>query len=282
MQLEAIEAFLAVLETGGFHAAARKLGVTQTTVSARIRSLEDAVGNRVFERGASGTALSEFGQEFRPFAEEMISLWKIASTELPDRVSNRISLRIGAQLSIWDPLLVDLAIHLEKNFGKLVFALNFDHVANVSEAVASHLLDVALTHEKPTEQKVSFLELPPERLVCVEAQCNEALSGEPPFINLDLGKQYQRHVDAVIDPSFKQNLFLGNCLMGLRYLLKRGGRGLFPLLLLEDYLASGQLRLIGKDIYPLPCYLVHRPESPSADQLAEVGSCLAALRAKTG
>ncbi|MES0880211.1 LysR family transcriptional regulator [Roseibium sp. SCP14] len=282
MQIEAIEAFLAVLETGGFHAAARRLGVTQTTVSARVRSLEDAVGKRVFERGGGGTVLSEFGQEFRPFAEEMISLWQIASTELANRVSNRISLRIGAQLSIWDPLLVDLTIHLEKTYGKLVFALNFDHITDVSEAVASHMLDVALTHEKPTEPKVSFLELPPEKLVCVEVQATEAFPGDPLFINLDLGRQYQHHVEAVTDPSFKQNLFLGNCLMGLRYLLKRGGRGLFPYFLLEEYLASGQLRLIGKDIYPLPCYLVHRSDSPSADQLSEVESCLAALRAKTG
>ncbi|MEM9632806.1 MAG: LysR family transcriptional regulator [Pseudomonadota bacterium] len=282
MQIEAIEAFLAVLETGGFHSAARRLGVTQTTVSARVRSLEDAVGNRVLERGASGTVLSEFGQEFRPFAEEMISLWKIASTELPDRVSNRISLRIGAQLSIWDPLLVDLAIHLEKTYGKLVFALNFDHITNVGEAVASHMLDVALTHEKPVEPKVSYRELRPEKLVYVEAPGPEAFSSEPHFINLDLGRQYQQHVEAIVDPTFKQNLFLGNCLMGLRYLLQRGGRGLFPQYLLEEYLESGQLQVIGKELFPLPCYLVYRTDSPSADQLDEVECCLDALRKKTG
>lgn len=51
MNLNAIETFLAIEETGSFHAAARQLNLTQTAVSARIRGLEDTFGEVLFERG---------------------------------------------------------------------------------------------------------------------------------------------------------------------------------------------------------------------------------------
>jgi DNA-binding transcriptional LysR family regulator len=38
------EAFLAVVDRGGFGAAARELGITQSTVSRRIAALETRIG----------------------------------------------------------------------------------------------------------------------------------------------------------------------------------------------------------------------------------------------
>ncbi|MFY0309976.1 LysR family transcriptional regulator [Leisingera sp. D0M16] len=278
MQLEAIETFLAIVETGGFHAAARQQGITQTTASARIRSLEAAVNNRLFERGAGGTKLTAFGQEFQPFAEEMISLWKIASSDLAERLSNRTALRIGAQLSIWDPLLVDLTIELERSFGKLLFALNFDHILNVSDAVMNHILDIALTHEEVSDPRVSCRELPPEQLAYVETP-GASEQEEPLFINLELGKEYQHYVESVTAQSERQSLFLGNCMMGLRYLLRRGGRGLFPQYVVDDHLEAGRLQVVqGAEALSLPCYLLHRAEGPSDQQIADVISCLSTVR----
>ena len=114
MQIKALETFLCVADTGGFLAAARKLNVTQTAVSARIRLIEDETGKQLFTRGAGGTALTEFGRQFKPYAEQMLSLWSFASTDLPAQTQDRLALRLGAQLSIWDPLLVDLAVRFER------------------------------------------------------------------------------------------------------------------------------------------------------------------------
>ena len=278
MQLEAIETFLAIVDTGGFHAAARQQSITQTTVSARIRSLETALNNRLFERGAGGTSLSAFGQEFQPFAEEMLSLWKIASSDLPARLSNRTALRIGAQLSIWDPLLVDLTIELEQASGKLVFALNFDHILDVREAVANHILDIALSHEPPNDPRLCSRELPGEQLIYVETP-DAAQQVDPIFVNLELGTQYQHYVTSITGRSEPQNLFLGNCMMGLRYLLRRGGRGLFPRYVLEEHLAAGRLQLVAAAApLSLPCYLLHRAEGTSEQQIEDVLSCLNTLR----
>lgn len=55
------EAFLAVADRSGFGAAARELGVTQSTISRRIASLEARVGRRLVERTTRRVVLTDAG-----------------------------------------------------------------------------------------------------------------------------------------------------------------------------------------------------------------------------
>lgn len=277
MQTKSLETFLCVAESGGFHAAARKLNVTQTAVSARIRQIEEATGKQLFTRGAGGTALTEFGREFKPYAEQMLSLWSFASNDLPAQTQNRLALRLGAQLSIWDPLLVDLAVRFEQRFGKLLLTLNYDHDLNMIEAVATHVLDAALTHEKPSDRRVIFHELAPERLPMVQTADKARTQGDPVFVNLELGEIYQDHVRSAARRATGQTIFLGNCMMALRYVLQRGGCGYFPAYVIDDHLASGDLTRVpeARDLL-IPLYLVTRSDSAERDNILR---CLKDLRA---
>jgi len=58
------EAFLAVVDCSGFGAAARELGVTQSTISRRIAALELRIGKRLVERTTRRVALTEAGLAF--------------------------------------------------------------------------------------------------------------------------------------------------------------------------------------------------------------------------
>lgn len=63
--------FLAVARTGSTLAAARAMGVNQTTTSRRITALEEALHVRLFDRLQRGYALTEAGREFVPYAERV-------------------------------------------------------------------------------------------------------------------------------------------------------------------------------------------------------------------
>lgn len=52
LELDGLRAFLAVVEHGGFTAAAEHVGRTQSAVSLKIRKLEEALGKPVFVRNA--------------------------------------------------------------------------------------------------------------------------------------------------------------------------------------------------------------------------------------
>lgn len=58
------EAFLALVDCSGFGAAARELGVTQSTISRRIAALEERIGKRLVERTTRRVALTEAGRAF--------------------------------------------------------------------------------------------------------------------------------------------------------------------------------------------------------------------------
>jgi DNA-binding transcriptional LysR family regulator len=58
------EAFLAVVDRDGFGAAARELGVTQSTISRRTSALETRLGKRLVERTTRRNTLTEAGLAF--------------------------------------------------------------------------------------------------------------------------------------------------------------------------------------------------------------------------
>ncbi|MDX6007293.1 LysR family transcriptional regulator [Cupriavidus necator] len=58
------EAFLAVADFGGFGAAGRELGVTQSTISRRIAALEARMGRMLVQRTTRRVSLTEAGQTY--------------------------------------------------------------------------------------------------------------------------------------------------------------------------------------------------------------------------
>jgi LysR family carnitine catabolism transcriptional activator len=68
-----LRAFLAVAETGGFGAAARRLGCGQSTVSALVQDLEAMAGAPLFRRTTRRVDLTEAGAGFRPRAAALLA-----------------------------------------------------------------------------------------------------------------------------------------------------------------------------------------------------------------
>lgn len=62
--LEAMAAFVVVVEERGFSAAARRLGVQKTTISRRVQALEDHLGGKLLHRTARELRLTEIGTKF--------------------------------------------------------------------------------------------------------------------------------------------------------------------------------------------------------------------------
>jgi len=64
---------LEIHNTGSFSEAARKLFVAQSSLSTSVKSLEDELGIKIFERSTSGALLTVDGAEFIRYAEEIVS-----------------------------------------------------------------------------------------------------------------------------------------------------------------------------------------------------------------
>lgn len=101
MQIELLDTFLDLADTRSFHATAERLGITQSTVSARIASLEEALGQRLFNRSRAGTALTIEGQRFEPHARTLRHEWNEARRRIlvPEKAGSLIRLGIQNDLA---------------------------------------------------------------------------------------------------------------------------------------------------------------------------------------
>src|ERR1041385_1448497 len=73
MELDHVEAFLAIVRRGGFTRASASLHLSQPAISRRIGLLERELGAPVFERVRSGVILTDAGRAFLPHAEALLA-----------------------------------------------------------------------------------------------------------------------------------------------------------------------------------------------------------------
>ncbi|NJM96560.1 MAG: LysR family transcriptional regulator [Phormidesmis sp. RL_2_1] len=88
MRLEQLQAFLAVAETGSFQAAARQCGVTQSTISRQVKSIEDDLGVALFHRAAQAK-LTLAGKSLMPRALRICKEWTQAQQEIGDLINGK-------------------------------------------------------------------------------------------------------------------------------------------------------------------------------------------------
>lgn len=73
MELDHVEAFLAIVRRGGFTRASAGLHLSQPAISRRIGLLERELGAPLFERVRSGAMLTDAGRAFLPHAEALLA-----------------------------------------------------------------------------------------------------------------------------------------------------------------------------------------------------------------
>ena len=91
MDVELARTFLEIVATRSFVRAAEHLNVSQTTVSARIRSLEERLGRPLFFRNKNGATLTPSGEQFLRYAPMFVQLWERARHQVAVPAGSRQS-----------------------------------------------------------------------------------------------------------------------------------------------------------------------------------------------
>lgn len=93
-----IRAFIRIVETGSALAAARSLGITQTAVTLRIRTLEESLGTSLFTRSARGMRPTAEGEVLYRYCQAVGELEVPALAKLRD-----LGLRTAVKVSVAAP-----------------------------------------------------------------------------------------------------------------------------------------------------------------------------------
>src|SRR5471030_3217231 len=81
-KLRCMEAFVAVIETGNFSAAAEKLDVSSVMVGKHVRQLEDLLGARLLQRSTRRQSLTDAGRGFYEDCKKVLEQVRWAETSV--------------------------------------------------------------------------------------------------------------------------------------------------------------------------------------------------------
>src|SRR5690606_6602831 len=146
MDTELARTFLEVVSSGSFIRAAERLNVGQTTVSARIRTLEQQLGRPLFVRNKGGASLTPAGEQFLRYAPAFVQLWQRARHQVAVPPGHRTVLAIGSEVSLWQPLLLDWALWMRRSAADVALRIHVDVPQDLTNQVAGGLVDIAIMY----------------------------------------------------------------------------------------------------------------------------------------
>jgi len=114
MNIEQLETFLDLLESRNFNQTSDRLGLAQSSVSARIRALEKSVDATLFERGRQGAIPTQSGLKFEEHARLLLASWYQARRDISKVSGDNAPLRIAGQLSLLRTILVNWVSQLQE------------------------------------------------------------------------------------------------------------------------------------------------------------------------
>src|SRR5690554_1820071 len=141
---------LAVLEEGSLSSAARRLGLTQPTLSRHIASLEESLGQPLFIRSRSGATPADAAIRLLPFLKEMEGLdgaiVRAASASASEAIEGRV--RISTSEVVGTEFMPAILRDLGRRHPRLRFELS---LSNRVQDLSRHEADIAVRMVKPRE-----------------------------------------------------------------------------------------------------------------------------------
>jgi len=184
-----IEAFLAVMEMGSVTAAARRLHLSQPSVSRMLDRFEREVGFKTFDRRGGRlvpTAESQaFYIEVEHFYRGLAHLDQIAD-EI--RQNKRGFIRIGVFPAYSNGWIVDRMAEFIRSRGHVLVSINLMGSADIIEATSRHEIDIGISAWQANRDGVICHPLSRSDVVCILPSESE-LSGRPTLIADDLQGQ---------------------------------------------------------------------------------------------
>lgn len=173
MQMELIDTFLDLCETKSFNQSAERLGVTQSTVSSRIKSLEAEVGVKLFQRSRSGTALTTHGLRFEPHARSLRHDWVTALNATRDTALAGVTMRVGLQHDLLSVDIERLITAFRDVLPDTAFFFEADYSGQMCADLISGSQDIAVLYSPVHQPDLYFESLGEVSYVMVSTMVSE-------------------------------------------------------------------------------------------------------------
>ncbi len=284
MDITQAKTFLTIVEQRNFNRAAEKLFVTQSTVSARVKTLENELGCTLFVRNKAGVTLTSAAKRFEKHAQSIVQLWNHARREIAAGEKIDQSITIGARFGLWEPLLLDWLPALKDKFPRAMIGARIGTADSLIQQMHSGAMDVCLVYAPFSNPGLRVIKLFDEQFILLSSKetkpdlgvthlpSTSALPDD--YIYVDWGNEFARQ-HALLYPNYTGSLLSANLgALAQALIISTQGAGYLPLRTAAEAMAHGDLhRLVDAPSITLPVYMVYS-ELMEADTLAYIQTSL--------
>jgi DNA-binding transcriptional LysR family regulator len=282
MDTELARTFLTVAATGNFVAAASRLHVTQSTVSARIHTLETALGVRLFQRGRNGAELTPSGKRFLRHAKNLVRTVEQAHHDVGLPQGFHDVLTLSGRIALWEGFLPHWVAWMREAAPDVSLRLEIGFEADIMQSLIEGTVDIGVMYTPTSRPGLVVEPLFDETLLLVT---NDLARGwpDPDYVHIDWGPefhaQFSEHHPDTGPPALVANIGW----LGVQQLLTYGGSGYFPLRLVRHHLETGRLwRVPHVPQFKLPAWMVFPRDNESAPVLRALDGLRTLAREEQG
>jgi DNA-binding transcriptional LysR family regulator len=162
-----LECFLTVARLGNLSRAAEEMFLTQPTLTARLKALEEEVGDRLFVRTSRGMRLTDAGRELAPYAERAVGSYVEGKRRLEElRGASGGRLLIGASPGVGTYALPGLLERFASAYPRVSVSVRTGHSEEILEMTLKEEVQLGLTRAM-RHPEIESLRLYEDELVLV-------------------------------------------------------------------------------------------------------------------
>lgn len=264
MDTELARTFLMVAATGNFVASASRLHVTQSTVSARIHTLETTLGARLFQRGRNGAELTPAGKRFLRHAKNLVRTVEQAQHDVGLPQGFHHVLTLSGRIALWEGFLPHWVAWMREAAPDVSLRLEIGFEPDIMQGLIEGTVDIGVMYTPTSRSGLTVEPLFDETLLLVTSDLARGWPDDG-YIHIDWGPefhaQFSDHHPETGPPALVANIGW----LGVQQLLAYGGSGYFPQRLVRHYIEEGKLwRVPHTPQFKLPAWMVFPREGDSA------------------
>src|SRR5690606_26857105 len=147
LDLDQLQTFVAIADSGSFTRAADEVHRTQSAVSMQMRRLEERLGKTLFEKEGRTNRLTEEGERLLTYARRLLRLNRETLAAFDD-ASLEGHIRIGTPDDYADRFLPEIMARFTRSNPRVELSVICEPTVNLLEHIKRNTLDIALiTHD---------------------------------------------------------------------------------------------------------------------------------------
>jgi DNA-binding transcriptional LysR family regulator len=168
MDFDQLETFLEVARHASFSRAAEKRFRTQPAISSQIRSLEEEVGAKLFDRSGGKVSLTAPGKAFLTYVEDTLTARKAMLVSLAEMESvPRGEIVVGANEGTCLHILPEVFAHFKKQYPDVSVNIKRADYAKILESVIDNSVDFGVISLPVTDTRLTCVLIHRDELVII-------------------------------------------------------------------------------------------------------------------